>query len=174
MTLAASASLPRWIYVPAALGALFVAADGEVEFHPFGLVDFAVSDAIQLNPAWAPDPTFASAFGPGLWTLQPNTFVWYLLEGAGEPLLEPIGKWFMAGAPVRDGWLDSLAAQVRWLGERLEWHLLGNHLFVIGGKGASGPLATVESALVSGSTIANFAADAVRRLPNSSRNRQRP
>ena len=84
--------------IPGTQPLLFVAADGEVEFHPFGLVDFAVSDAIQLNPAWAPDPTFASAFGPGLWTLQPNTFVWYLLEGAGEPLLEPIGKWFMAGA----------------------------------------------------------------------------
>lgn len=26
--------------------------------------------------------------------------------------------------------LDSLAAQVRFLGKRLEWHLLGNHLFV--------------------------------------------
>jgi uncharacterized heparinase superfamily protein len=39
-------------------------------------------------------------------------------------------KWFLAGAPMRDAWLDSLAAQVRWLGDRLEWHLLGNHLFV--------------------------------------------
>ena len=39
-------------------------------------------------------------------------------------------KWFLAGevppAPV----LHSLAVQVRWLTRRLEWHLLGNHLFI--------------------------------------------
>ncbi len=39
-------------------------------------------------------------------------------------------KWFLGGAPAPQAWLDSLAAQVRWLGERIEWHLLGNHLFV--------------------------------------------
>lgn len=38
-------------------------------------------------------------------------------------------KWFLAGAPARDAWLHSLAVQVRWLAKRIEWHLLGNHLF---------------------------------------------
>lgn len=39
-------------------------------------------------------------------------------------------KWFEAGEPVRPEWLASLAVQARWLARRLEWHLLGNHLFV--------------------------------------------
>ena len=39
-------------------------------------------------------------------------------------------KWLEAGhAPVA-GMLDSLAVQARHLSRRLEWHLLGNHLFV--------------------------------------------
>lgn len=39
-------------------------------------------------------------------------------------------KWLHAGNEPVEGMLDSLAAQVRFLGRRLEWHLLGNHLFV--------------------------------------------
>jgi uncharacterized heparinase superfamily protein len=39
-------------------------------------------------------------------------------------------KAFLGGMPAPQAWLDSLAAQVRWLGGRIEWHLLGNHLFV--------------------------------------------
>ena len=39
-------------------------------------------------------------------------------------------KWFLAGNPPDAEWLHSLAVQVRWLRRRLEWHLLGNHLFV--------------------------------------------
>ena len=42
-------------------------------------------------------------------------------------------KWFVsadaAGGVAEPAWLDSLAAQTRWLRGRLEWHLLGNHLF---------------------------------------------
>lgn len=38
-------------------------------------------------------------------------------------------KWFMAGQQPQAAWLHSLAMQVRWLRQRLEWHLLGNHLF---------------------------------------------
>jgi uncharacterized heparinase superfamily protein len=38
-------------------------------------------------------------------------------------------KWFLGGLPVEAAWRQSLATQVRWLDERLEWHLLGNHLF---------------------------------------------
>jgi uncharacterized heparinase superfamily protein len=38
-------------------------------------------------------------------------------------------KWFLRGAPARQEWLQSLAVQARWLRRRLEWHLMGNHLF---------------------------------------------
>ncbi len=38
-------------------------------------------------------------------------------------------KWFSGGATAEPAWLDNLAIQVRWLCGRLEWHLLGNHLF---------------------------------------------
>jgi uncharacterized heparinase superfamily protein len=39
-------------------------------------------------------------------------------------------KWFASGQQPEPRWLDSLATQVRWLTGRLEWHLMGNHLFV--------------------------------------------
>jgi uncharacterized heparinase superfamily protein len=44
-------------------------------------------------------------------------------------------KWFRSaaahgGEPVPAAWIASLATQARWLERRLEWHLLGNHLFV--------------------------------------------
>ena len=39
-------------------------------------------------------------------------------------------KWFLAGNTPEADWLRSRAVQVRWLRRRLEWHLLGNHLFV--------------------------------------------
>jgi uncharacterized heparinase superfamily protein len=38
-------------------------------------------------------------------------------------------KWLRAGNEPVPGMLDSLAAQARFLVKRLEWHLLGNHLF---------------------------------------------
>ncbi len=43
--------------------------------------------------------------------------------------------WGNGGAPsgrskFDDRWVESLAVQARWLTQRLEWHLLGNHLFV--------------------------------------------
>ncbi len=38
-------------------------------------------------------------------------------------------KWFLGGVPADDAWRHSLAVQARWLSKRLEWHLLGNHLF---------------------------------------------
>ena len=38
-------------------------------------------------------------------------------------------KWSLAGNPLPEKALASLALQVRWLALRLEWHLLGNHLF---------------------------------------------
>jgi uncharacterized heparinase superfamily protein len=39
-------------------------------------------------------------------------------------------KWFVGGEAPQLAWLASLAVQARWLERRLEWHLLGNHLFV--------------------------------------------
>lgn len=38
-------------------------------------------------------------------------------------------KWLLAGNAAPAGMLDSLAVQTRWLSGRLEYHLLGNHLF---------------------------------------------
>jgi uncharacterized heparinase superfamily protein len=39
-------------------------------------------------------------------------------------------KWFLAGNELPADCVQSLAVQARWLRRRLEWHLLGNHLFV--------------------------------------------
>lgn len=38
-------------------------------------------------------------------------------------------KWQMAGNLLTEACLQSLAVQIRWLNKRLEWHILGNHLF---------------------------------------------
>jgi uncharacterized heparinase superfamily protein len=38
-------------------------------------------------------------------------------------------KFMLAGEPAPEAWLDSLATHARWLMHRIEWHLLGNHLF---------------------------------------------
>ena len=37
-------------------------------------------------------------------------------------------KWTLAGGALEPAWAHSLAIQMRWLADRLEWHLLGNHL----------------------------------------------
>lgn len=39
-------------------------------------------------------------------------------------------KWAMAGGHLPPAAIHSLAVQARWLMRRLEWHLLGNHLFI--------------------------------------------
>ncbi len=39
-------------------------------------------------------------------------------------------KWLATGNVAVPGMLESLALQTGWLTKRLEWHLLGNHLFV--------------------------------------------
>lgn len=38
-------------------------------------------------------------------------------------------KWALGGVALDSAWVQSLAVQTRWLTHRLEWHLLGNHLF---------------------------------------------
>ena len=37
-------------------------------------------------------------------------------------------KWALGGQAMQPEWLHSLAIQTRWLADRLEWRLLGNHL----------------------------------------------
>lgn len=39
-------------------------------------------------------------------------------------------KWCMRGNQLSDSCLENLAVQCRWLSLHVEWHLLGNHLFV--------------------------------------------
>jgi len=39
------------------------------------------------------------------------------------------GKWQSAGNALPDACVQSLAVQARWLTQRIEWHILGNHLF---------------------------------------------
>lgn len=39
-------------------------------------------------------------------------------------------KWSLTGGTLDSRAIHSLAAQARWLTQRMEWHLLGNHLFV--------------------------------------------
>lgn len=41
-------------------------------------------------------------------------------------------KWALGGGKPSEALLASLAVQARWLGQRIEWHLLANHLFVNG------------------------------------------
>lgn len=38
-------------------------------------------------------------------------------------------KWALSGGDLPDGACDSLTVQARWLAGRIEWHLLGNHLY---------------------------------------------
>ncbi len=38
-------------------------------------------------------------------------------------------KWAQAGAELESHWRDNLAMQARWLDRRIEWQILGNHLF---------------------------------------------
>lgn len=38
-------------------------------------------------------------------------------------------KWTLAGNSLEQPLIESLAVQARWLSQRFEWHLLGNHLF---------------------------------------------
>jgi uncharacterized heparinase superfamily protein len=37
-------------------------------------------------------------------------------------------KWAHAGEALEPQWCESLAVQVRWLEQHIEWHLLGNHI----------------------------------------------
>ena len=84
--------------IPTSAPPIIVASDGEAHFDPFG-VGFDISDGIQLNADWAPDPAFAAAFGPDGWQQIPDTFTWVLpaCNSTGcenADIFEPIGKWY--------------------------------------------------------------------------------
>ena len=38
-------------------------------------------------------------------------------------------KWALSGVELPAYYLESMVLQARWLERRIEWHLLGNHLF---------------------------------------------
>ena len=38
-------------------------------------------------------------------------------------------KWHLSGNKLSDTFVQSLALQAHWLSKRIEWHILGNHLF---------------------------------------------
>ena len=38
-------------------------------------------------------------------------------------------KWIFVGNTLSDSCIENLALQARWLNKRIEWHILGNHLF---------------------------------------------
>jgi hypothetical protein len=86
--------------IPTSDPPLMVASDGESTFDPFG-AGYDISDGIQLNANWAPDPAYAAAFAPGFWTQLPGTFTWVLpaVTPCGienEPSCEPIAGWYFA------------------------------------------------------------------------------
>lgn len=87
--------------IPTSAPELTVASDGEGTFDPFN-AGFDISDGIQLNDNWAPDPAFAAAFAPGFWTQLPNTFTWVLPASTpcgneNEPACEPVAQWYFVG-----------------------------------------------------------------------------
>ena len=94
--------------IPTSSPAVTVASDGESAFDPFG-AGFDTSDGIQLNSSWAPDPAFASAFGPNGWQQLPGTFTWVLPACNGGVcengnVSEPVGKWdFLPGSGWQPG-----------------------------------------------------------------------
>lgn len=80
-----------------------VDAPDRVEWHRALLADWLAQNPPTYGTAWEPYPT----------SLRIVNWI----------------KWAMAGSHLDFCLVDSLATQVRWLAQRLEWHLLGNHLF---------------------------------------------
>jgi PEP-CTERM motif len=97
--------------IPTSAPPIIVGSDGEAAFDPFG-AGFDTTDGIVLNADWAPDPAFAAAFGPGLWTELPGTNTWVLpacIDGVCENgfVKEPIAKWdFLPGGQWGRGTLS--------------------------------------------------------------------
>lgn len=78
-------------------------AGSRCEWHAGLIADWIAANPPGLGTGWEPYPT----------SLRIVNWV----------------KWSLAGHVVPDAARHSLAVQARWLRRRLEWHLLGNHLF---------------------------------------------
>ena len=79
------------------------AADARTDWHRALLNDWVVRVPAGEGTGWEPYPT----------SLRIVNWI----------------KWAWRGHTLTPACLDSLAIQARWLRRRLEWHLLGNHLF---------------------------------------------
>lgn len=78
-------------------------AGGRVEWHQALIERWLLENAPTTGNGWEPYPT----------SLRIVNWV----------------KWLAAGNAAVPGMLESMALQAGWLARRLEWHLLGNHLF---------------------------------------------
>lgn len=79
-------------------------AGSRVQWHHDVIADWVASNPPGRGSGWEPYPT----------SLRIVNWV----------------KWALAGNALPKEAIHSLAVQARWLMHRLEWHLLGNHLFV--------------------------------------------
>lgn len=79
------------------------AAEERLEWHQALIGDWITSNPPGQGSGWEPYPT----------SLRIVNWV----------------KWVLAGNALPDTAIASLAVQTRWLTRRMEWHLLGNHLF---------------------------------------------
>jgi uncharacterized heparinase superfamily protein len=97
-------------------------ADERIQWHQEWIKRWIINNPPALGSGWEPYPT----------SLRIVNWV----------------KWLGAGNSAVPGMLESLALQAGWLAKRLEWHLLGNHLFanakalVFAGLFFEGPEAT--------------------------------
>ena len=87
--------------IPTSAPPSFLASRGDSFFDPFGS-GIDSSDQVQLSGLWLPDPAFAAAFGPGLWT-EINPGLWILPASAHS---EPFAKWYSPGIPWTAGTPD--------------------------------------------------------------------
>ncbi len=79
------------------------AANERIEWHKALIGDWVSANAPDQGSGWEPYPT----------SLRIVNWI----------------KWALAGNALPEEAIASLAVQTRWLTRRLEWHLLGNHLF---------------------------------------------
>jgi uncharacterized heparinase superfamily protein len=74
-----------------------------LDWHRVLLVRWIVENPVPIGTAWESYPT----------SLRVVNWI----------------KWLLSGHVPPHGFMQSLATQVRWLAVKLEWHLMGNHLF---------------------------------------------
>ena len=79
-----------------------------ISWHKDLIVDWIASNPPSIGNGWEPYPT----------SLRIVNWVKWSLAGRALPNFQ-----------LPEGFTQSLATQMRWLMKRLEWHLLGNHLF---------------------------------------------